>query len=230
MPGSVESATQLWIFDDRWEYCFIYDIEFENEAYIPLNVFLSKNTATLNFDRVVKAAGGDIGFLAKRSAERLSTAFSKFALNIQEIRACTRISTRLLEGSEAFDAHFHEAGFIRIITQIFKSGVDASEDPQDGFVANEMDALISIMFHIEDTEGFPWILVAFKAGLLEGLHKCTPRLNNGIDYVSIIFITLLDGILPRYLVYHDIILEMQKRFNTLDHSLMYCSAECEKAD
>ncbi|KIJ50393.1 hypothetical protein M422DRAFT_245658 [Sphaerobolus stellatus SS14] len=162
--------------------------------------------------------------VVKKSAERLSTAVSKFVLNTPELDVCLATAAHPLGGSRALlDELFHEAGFIRIITRILKSAVDAFEDRQDGFMANEMGAFTIIMFHIEILKPFRGFSLqsrlVFSREYLKASEVRRSRQNVRYDiYYGIGRNT------SRYLVYLGVVMAMQQNFNALNHTLIKGSA------
>jgi hypothetical protein len=203
-PGSVELATQLWLFEDA--------------VPVPSSVEVPVGTAALDsllsvadsptLDRTLKAAGAKADQLAKLALMRLSTEGQKPQISGCKAAVYADLLSQLSRSPEHQLRHaILGASAISTVTKTLvavSSQIDSSANPE------RLDAIIALFGYLrnclESTDGFTWITQSVQTGLLKAFVECSPyfpRLDDAKDREMII--SIVKNVLPRYLVYRSVV-------------------------
>ena len=203
-PGSVELATQLWLFEDA--------------VPIPSSVEVPVGTAALDallrmaehptLDRALKTAGGKPDQVAKLALGRLCTEGREAEISGIRMSVYTDILCQFSRSARHTLRHaILIAGAISTVTKtlgIVTSQINSTGNP------TLLDAIVALFGYLrnclESSDGFTWISQSVQAGLLTAFVECSPyfsKLEDPEDREMILSIIKL--VLPRYLVYRSII-------------------------
>ncbi|KIJ45858.1 hypothetical protein M422DRAFT_778640 [Sphaerobolus stellatus SS14] len=222
-PGSIELATNLWIAGDGWSE---KASRYQGNPYAVLSNLLREKTYPQVRGRILSVVKGKPMILAKLLISRLQ-ALTKSKTGIEE-----RLDAGLdlLMHFTQFYKHeiiyaLLEAGIIPCLVNFLdtaatmallgKAGVD------DITIRNVSMALISLMFCVGATDGWRWILQAVKSGFLSVVLTLSPnyeRLHHG-SYHAVA--DIIGDLLPRYMVYYSVMIEVKKQLDNLDDSVIW---------
>jgi len=215
--GSVELATQLWLFEDS--------------VPIPSSVEIPVGTAALDsllrvadaptLDRALKTAGGKADQLAKLALTRLRAEGQK-----PLISGCrTAVYADILSQFSRSPKHLLQyavlgAGAISTVTKTL-----VAISSQINLTGNPMllDAIIALFGYLrnclESTDGFTWITQSVQAGLLIAFVECSPHFSKLDDAEDREMITsIVKDVLPPYLVYRSVIRAVSEALDVVHKS------------
>lgn len=201
-PGSIELATWMWLFEDTVPALPMIDLPLCTMA---LDGILCMADAD-QLDRAMSVSKNKPDAIAKLTMKRIKAEMQK--ANIDNTRAV--ISTDMLckfcrPPQHPLRHAFLAQGAVGVVTR----GLVACIAQMTTSRTSHLDAIVGCFGFLrnclESTDGFTWVSEAIKAGLLLAFVNASPHYSSLDVEDRGMVLSIIEGIVPRYLVYRTVI-------------------------